>query len=304
MNHLEKYAVIIIGGSYAGLSAAMSLGRSLQKTLIIDNGRPCNIQTPHSHNFLTQDGKAPNEITALAKEQVLNYPTVTFYKGKALQGKRIKDGFEIGTGIGDKFQAKKLIFATGIKDEMPNIKGFKACWGKTVIHCPYCHGYEHKAQPTGILANGPGAVHLAGLVRNLTGSVTIFTNGKADFTGEALQKLSKRGIPIVETEVKALEHTDGILENVVLADRTKVSLKALYAKVPFVQHSDIPESLGCEITEHGYIQIDQMQKTSVANIYACGDNSTGMRSVANAVYTGNLTGAMVNMELVGEKFDR
>ena len=135
--------VVILGGSYAGLSAAMALGRAVRNVLIIDSRKPCNIQTPYSHNFITQDGKTPTEISTLAKLQVEKYKSIEFYNGLAVNGLKTIHGFEIITQNGDKFMAKKLIFATGVKDIMPNIKGFAACWGISVIHCPYCHGFEY-----------------------------------------------------------------------------------------------------------------------------------------------------------------
>lgn len=298
----NQFDVIIIGGSYAGLSAGMSLGRSLRKVLIIDSGKPCNEQTPHSHNFLTQDGKTPKEISTLAKEQVQKYKTIDFYDGLATEGKKTENGFEIRTKRGEIFKAKKLIFATGIVDEVPNMKGFWDCWGISLIHCPYCHGYEFKNKKTGIIANGERAFHIASLVKNLTDDLTILTRGKADFTEEQFQKLKHNQINIVETEIDEIKHQNGYIENLILSDGKILNFEAVYGAFPFHQHSDIPKSLGCEITEMGHIKTDQFQKTNVAGLYACGDNSSPMRSVANAVYTGNLAGAMVNAELVGGSF--
>lgn len=298
----NQFDVIIVGGSYAGLSAAMSLGRSLRKVLIIDSGKPCNEQTPHSHNFLTQDGKTPKEISTIAKEQVEKYSTIEFYEGFATSGIKTENGFEITTENGDKFESKKLIFATGIIDEIPNIKGFKECWGISLIHCPYCHGYEFQNKKTGIIANGDRGFHIASLVNNLTQDLTIFTRGKANFTDEQLQKLERNNITIIETEIEELKHQNGMVESLILSDGKVMNFEAVYGAFPFIQHSDIAESLGCEMTEMGHIKIDQFQKTNVTGLLACGDNSSPMRSVANAVYTGNLAGAMVNAELVGERF--
>jgi len=297
-----QYEVIIIGGSYSGLSVAMSLGRSLRKVLVVDSGKPCNIQTPHSHNFLTQDGKTPKEISTVAKEQVKKYNTVEFYDGFATEGKKTENGFEIRTKRGEIFEAKKLIFATGIVDEVPNIKGFWDCWGISLIHCPYCHGYEFKNKKTGIIANGERGFHISSLVNNLTKDITIFTREKADFTEEQFQKLEKNNIKIIETEIEELKHQNGNIESLILSDGKILNFEAVYGAFPFRQHSHIPESLGCEMTEMGHIKIDQFQKTNVAGLFACGDNSSPMRSVANAVYTGSLTGAIVNMELTNESF--
>lgn len=302
MTDTKDFDVIIIGGSYAGLSSAMALGRSLRKVLIIDSGLPCNRQTPYSHNFLTQDGKTPNEIATLARQQVEKYKTVKFYKGLALIGTKTVNGFEITTDTNDKFTSKKLIFATGIKDIMPDIKGFSECWGISIIHCPYCHGYEFRKQHTAIYANGAKAFHLASLVNNLTDNLTILTTGKADFSPEQIEKLSKHNIQIIETKISEFENKKGRIQDVIFDDNTKIAFDAVYAAIPFLQHSDIPISLGCELCEHGYIKVDDFQKTTVAGVYACGDNTNMMRSIANAVYSGNLTGAVINAELANEHF--
>lgn len=299
---MDTYEVIIVGGSYAGLSTAMALGRSLRRTLVIDSGKPCNKQTPHSHNFLTCDGQTPKEISTIARQQVENYETVTFYGGIASGGEKTKHGFEITTRSKDTFHGQKLIFATGIRDQMPDIPGFAECWGISVIHCPYCHGYEHRNQKTGIFANGEKAFHLASLVNNLTEQLVILTNGKPDFTREQLDKLKKHSIQVDERKVVEIEHQNGYVDHVMLMDGNKLKLDAMYASVPFTQHCDIPASLGCKLTKQGYIEVDDFQKTTVPGVYACGDNSSPMRSIATAVSAGNLTGGMANMELTSEKF--
>jgi thioredoxin reductase len=298
----NNFDVIIVGGSYAGLSAAMALGRSLRNVLIIDSGLPCNRQTPHSHNFITQDGETPGAIAEKAKRQVLNYNTVKFLNDLAVSGKKNEKGFVITTQTSGDFVSKKLVFATGVKDQMPGIKGFAECWGISVIHCPYCHGYEFRSQKTGIMANGERAFHIASLVNNLTDDLTIFTRGKADFTAEQAAKLNKHNIKVVELTITEIEHENGNIKHVVLEDGSKEALKALYAAIPFTQHSDIPLSLGCELTDQGYIKVDGFQKTNLSGVFACGDNSVMMRSVANAVYGGNLAGAMVNKELIEDQF--
>ena len=302
MTDSKTFDVIIIGGSYAGLSAAMALGRSLRHVLIIDSGLPCNRQTPHSHNFITQDGEKPGVIAEKAKDQVLNYSTVQFLNGLALSGKKNENDFVITTQTDQEFVAKKLIFATGIKDTMPNIKGFTDCWGISVVHCPYCHGYELRNLKTGIMANGERAFHLTSLVRNLTDEITVLTLGKADFKPEQITRLNSHNINIIETGISEIEHHSGYIKNVVFQNGSKMAFESIYAALPFTQHSDIPLSLGCELTETGYIKVDGFQKTTVDGVFACGDNAAMMRSVANAVYAGNLTGAIVNRELTEEQF--
>ncbi len=302
MRENKKFDVIIVGGSYAGLSAAMALGRSLRQVLIIDAGLPCNRQTPHSHNFITQDGRKPAEIAEKAKKQVLKYDTVGFLNGYVKRGLEVDGGFEVETSKGEKFRSKKLIFATGIKDLLPEIKGFAECWGISVIHCPYCHGYEFKNEKTAIMANGERAVHMASLIKNLTNDLTIFTSGKADFNEEQLAKLNRNGIKIIESTIVEIEHNKGQVKHVILENKEKIAFKAVYAAIPFSQHSDIPVAMGCGLTEHGHIKVDATQQTTVKGVYACGDGTTMMRSVANAVATGNAAGAMANNAITGEEF--
>ncbi len=302
MNANTKSDAIIVGGSYAGLSAAMALGRSLRKVLIIDSGKPCNAQTPHSHNFITQDGEKPGVIAEKAKQQVMSYPTIEFMHDIAVSGQKMESGFAVTTASGNVYAAKKLVFATGVKDIMPDLEGFDVCWGISVIHCPYCHGYEVRNQETGILANGDAAMHYAQLIRNLTGKLTVYTNGTPEFTAEQTATLKKRGIGVVDTEVSGLRHHNGHLTHITFKDGTEATATALYARPAFTQHSGIPQELGCELTEQGYLKVDMLQKTTIDGIFACGDSTSMMRSVAYAVAAGNMAGASVNRELCEEEF--
>ncbi len=280
----------------------MSLGRSLRNVLIIDNGKPCNRQTPHSHNFVTHDGKTPSEISKLAKKDVEKYNTVSFYNGTAVKTQNTSHGFKIETSSGEKFNSKKLIIASGVRDVMPDIPGFAECWGISVIHCPYCHGYEVKNEITGILSNGDIAYEFSKLIFNLTKSLTLFTNGKASLTNEQIKKLAQNKINLNEDEIEKIEHDNGSVQKIIFKNGKEISLKALYAKIPFEQNLNVSADLGCELTEQGFIKVDAMQKTNVPGVFACGDNVTMMRSVANAVAQGNFAGAVVNKELSDEEF--
>ncbi|MEJ2880529.1 NAD(P)/FAD-dependent oxidoreductase [Pedobacter sp. GR22-6] len=302
MTDNQNFDVIIVGGSYAGLSAAMALGRALRNVLIIDSGLPCNRQTPHSHNFLTQDGIKPAVIADKAKKEVLAYDTVKFVSDLALSGKKTDRGFEISTQSGKIFSAKKLVFATGLKDKMLKVQGFSECWGITVLHCPYCHGYEVRNQKTGIFANGYGAYHLARLISNWTKDLTIFTNGKSELTQEQTDEIKRHNIAIVEKEITSLKHKDGVVEDIIFSDNSTFQLKVIYSRPPYEQHCKIPELLGCELTEQGLIKVDAFQRTTVNNIFACGDNANPLRAVSYAVSTGNNTGVFLNNMITEEEF--
>jgi len=300
---MEEYQVVIVGGSYAGLSCALSLGRSLRSVLVIDSGTPCNRQTPHSHNFITQDGEKPEVIADKALKQIQQYKTVHFINDWVTDAQKIEKGFLLRTKSGRNLIAQKLVWATGLKDVMPNIPGFAECWGISVIHCPYCHGYEVRNQPTGILADGDHAYHYASLIRNWSKELVVLTNGKTSLSAEQIQAIKKSGIGIVEKKIVEIVHDNGHVQEVVFDDRSTIALRVIYSRPAFEQQSNIPERLGCKTNEQGLLQVDPYQKTSEPNIYACGDNSNVLRSVALAVSSGSITGAMVNHALAEEEFN-
>lgn len=292
------FDVVVIGGSYAGLAGALALGRAIRRVLVLDSGQPCNRQTPHSHNFLTRDGSTPAELAAIARAQVLAYPTVQHRAEAATKVQGTDNDFRVTTASGAVMGARKLLFATGVRDLLPALPGFAESWGISVIHCPYCHGYEYRGQPTGILMQGDMAVEQARLVRNWTDKLTIFTDGPATFEPAQQQLLANLPAAVVTTPVQALAHRAGYLSHVVLADGRQLPLSALYARPPFEQHCALPLALGCAHTETGHLVVDGFQTTSVPGIYAAGDATTPMRSVSSAVAAGTLAGAMLNRELL------
>ncbi len=296
------YDVMIAGGSYAGLSAAMALGRALRNVLIIDGGDPCNKQTPHSHNFLTQDGQTPAQIADKAKQQVLQYSTISWHQGFVTNVVSTPAGFEVSTAAGETFLAKKILFATGIRDQLPPVKGLAETWGISLVHCPYCHGYEIRGKATGLIANGEMGFELCRLISNWSNQLTLFTNGPSTLTAEQTAKIKSHHIKVVEAEISEFAHEKGQLQNIVLKDGSKHALEAAYIRVPFKQHSDIPQQLGCVIDEQGYIQVTELQQTTVPGVYAAGDNSNKFRGVSMAVAAGTKAGAMINKELTDEAF--
>ncbi len=302
MNEHQQFDVIIVGGSYAGLAAGMALGRALRRVLIVDSGLPCNRQTPFSHNFITQDGVPPHLIAAKARAQVERYATVEFKQGLVTEVSGTNDGFGVRLEDGAGYRAKKLVLATGVRDVLPPIPGFAACWGISVLHCPYCHGYEVRNEATGVLGNGERGFELARLISNWTQYLTLFTNGPSTLTEVQADKLRAHHIRIVETAVAELEHTKGQLQRIHFADGSAASIHALYAMPAFEQHCTIPQQLGCALTDEGYLKVDAQQRTSIPGIYAAGDSTMRLRTVANAVASGTTAGMMLNKDLISEAF--
>ncbi|WP_109022140.1 NAD(P)/FAD-dependent oxidoreductase [Leptospira kobayashii] len=303
MKNSEKtWDVIIVGGSFAGLAAALALGRAIRNVLVIDDSKPCNANTPHAHNLLTHDGKPPFEIKRLAKAELSNYSTVQFLDSKAIKISQSNPHFEVKVESGEIHFAKKIIFATGVTDVMPNIPGFKESWGISVFHCPYCHGYEVRDQKLGVFANGDIGYESVKLISQWSKNLTLFTNGPSSLSKEQTLKLKEKEIKIIETEISSIENNNGYLTEILLKDGKAEPLNALMARVPFVQHSHLPLDLGVELDEMGYIKVDGFNKTNLKGVYATGDSTTMLRSLAAAIASGTLSGAMINKELIGDDF--
>ncbi|MCU0384837.1 MAG: NAD(P)/FAD-dependent oxidoreductase [Flavihumibacter sp.] len=289
--------VVILGGSYAGISAAMALGRSLREVLVIDNGQPCNRQTPHSHNFLTRDGATPAFIASVAKEQVLEYPTVQWLDETVSKVEETAVGLLVYTSQGLQVHTKKLLLATGVKDELLPIPGFAECWGISVLHCPYCHGYEVRKEALAVLSNGEMAMEFVQLIRQWSSRIQLLTNGNPVLTLQQLAQLEKACIPVRSSPVQSILHTNGHVYQVQLEDGTLIPLKALFVRVPFSQ-SPLVQQLGLSLNEQGYITVNPFQQTSLAHVFAAGDCTTPMRSVSTAVAQGTMAGAAINKFLL------
>ncbi|MFA6248890.1 MAG: NAD(P)/FAD-dependent oxidoreductase [Mucilaginibacter sp.] len=297
-----QYEVIIIGGSFAGLSAAMALGRSVRRVLVIDNADPCNKKAPHSHNFLTNDGAAPADITLAARRELAAYKTVKMMTDTVENVVQIDEGFKVTTTKAQTFTTQKVLIATGLKDIMPKIPGFAGCWGTSIIHCPYCHGYEVYQEKLAVFGNGDEGFEFAKLINNWSRNVTLFTNGVSTLNPGQEQKLKEHGINIIQTKINAIDCVNNQVQAIKLKDGTEYAIQAIFARVPFKQHTDIPQQLGCALTEQGHIQTDNFCATTIPGVYAAGDNSSPLRGVANAVANGMMAGVFINKALIEEQF--
>ncbi|MBD2756492.1 NAD(P)/FAD-dependent oxidoreductase [Spirosoma validum] len=302
--YASTYDVIIIGGSYAGLSAALVLGRSLRRVLVLDNGKPANRQTPHSHSFLTRDGATPAELSAIARQQALAYPTVQLIKATVSTAAQQDTVFEVTTDTGATYSASRLLLATGLNDELPPIPGIRECWGISVLHCPYCHGYEVHGQALGVLGNGDEGFEFAKLIQHWSPNLTLFTNGPATLSTEQKAALFRHQVRLVETPIMAITHQNGQLTSVLLDDQTHYPLDALFARPLSSQASPIAQQLGCLHDDVGFVQVDDWGRTSVSGVFAAGDTHTMMRQVMVAGTNGLRTAVFINKELIEEEFQR
>jgi len=288
--------VIVIGGSYAGMAAALQLIRARRKVLVVDGGQRRNRFAAHSHGFLGRDGKDPAEIAREAKSQLLAYPTLSWLEGRIAAVEGAMDDFGVTTEAGERHTARRLVLATGLKDELPEIEGLEARWGKTVFLCPYCHGYELNQGAIGVLATGPQSLHHALLVPEW-GTVTFFLNGAFSPDEAQRTELENRGVAI---ESEPVSRVSGEAD-VELADGRSLAFAGLFTMTGTSQAAPFAQALGCEMEEGPqgpYVTTDGMQQTTVPGVFACGDMSRGAGSIALAVGDGTMAGAAAHRSLV------
>lgn len=291
------YDVIIVGGSYAGLSAGLQLARARRKVLVLDSGLRRNRFAETSHGFLGQDGRAPGQIADDARAQLLAYPSVQWLTDTAVEATRTDSGFDLRTESGQWLSAKRLILASGVIDELPDIDGLRQRWGQSVFHCPYCHGYELNQDAIGVLATSPMSIHHALLLPDW-GPTTFFTNGVFEPDAEQLAELDRRGV-ILET--RPVSHIRGERADVVLSDGQVIAVAGLFAMPRTRMASPLAEQLGCTFEDGpmgAFIQTDATQQTSVAGVFACGDAALAAGSVALAVGDGARAGAGTHRSLI------
>ncbi|HEM7803351.1 NAD(P)/FAD-dependent oxidoreductase [Burkholderia cenocepacia] len=297
----SHHEVIVIGGSFAGLSAAMQLARARRRVLVIDAGRPRNRFAEHAHGFFGQDGKPPAQIVAEARAQLAAYPTVQRIDGEARTAERDAHGrFHVTLADGSRASADRLILATGIRDELPALPGLAERWGVTVLHCPYCHGYEVSGQRLGVLATHPLSVHQAILIPDW-GPTTWFTQGVVEANDEEAALLAARGVRIERSPVVEILGAAPRIDALRLADGQVVPIDALFIGARTDMASDLAQQLGCAFDDGPLgtaIRVDTWKRTSVAGVYAAGDASSLMTNATFASASGVAAGVGAHRSLV------
>ena len=287
--------VIVIGGGYAGMAAALQLLRARRKVLVIDAGARRNRFASHAHGFLGQDGVPPDRIAAEARRQLELYPDLTWVEGGAISLGGELDAFEIALHGGQLFRGRRVLLATGLRDTLPAIKGIEERWGRSVFHCPYCHGYELDRGQIGVIGSGPMSAHQAELLTEW-GTITFFPNGAHALETEAREALQRRGVTIEDAAIEQLEGK----ADVRLADGRLVPFAGLFVATTASPASPLPEQAGCAIEETPVgtmIRTDGSQRTSIPGVYACGDVASMPHSVSLAVGNGAMAGMHVHRSL-------
>jgi thioredoxin reductase (NADPH) len=304
---MKKYDVIVIGGGAAGLSGALALARSRRSVLVIDDATPRNAPAEGVHNYLTRDGIPPSELTALGRQEVIGYggEVVT---GTVTTARRDGD-FTVGLADGTTYQGRRLLVTTGLADVLPDVPGLAEQWGKDVLHCPYCHGWEVRDQAIGVLATSAMALHQVQLFRQLSDDVTLFLHTVPELTDEQWEELAARGIAVVQGKVEQLEVEDGKLTGVRLEGGTVVPRQALAVQTILRARSDFLAELGVEATvleTNGVVigtavQVDAMGATQVPGVFAAGNVTDPKAQVISSAAAGLMAGAGLNFDLITEE---
>ena len=293
--------VIIVGGGPAGLSAALVLGRAGRSTLVLDAGEPRNAVSRHAHTYLTRDGIPPAELLELARAELERYPSVEVRLTEALSASAEPIGFELTLPNGGAESCRKLLLATGVVDELPDIPGLRQLWGTSVFHCPYCDGWELRGRALAVYDRGAEAMNFVPVVIGWSEDLVLCTDGPSGLSDRARDDLERNGVRIVETPIMRLDG-GGRLERIVFSDGSAIARDALFVHTSPRGRSDLADQLGCGLTDHGLVEVTPERETTVPGVYAAGDAASKFHQIVVAAASGTEAAIMINRALSMEDF--
>ncbi|MBB6555148.1 NAD(P)/FAD-dependent oxidoreductase [Nonomuraea rubra] len=290
----NRHDVVIVGAGAAGLNAALLLGRARRRVAVIDAGEPRNAPAAHMHGFLSRDGLPPAELLELGRAEIARYG-VQLVRGRV---ERIDHGFTVRLADGQVLDARRILVATGLRDELPGIPGIRERWGRDVLHCPYCHGYEVRDQPLAVLGTHPGAVHQALLLRQWSDDV-LFLRHALDLAAEDRERLECHGVRVVEGAVARLAVEGDRLRGIELADGRAIPRAAAFLFPRMTPRDELLTGLGCA-GEDGWIVTDRTGRTSVSGVWAAGNVVDPRAQVITAAGMGSAAAFAINGDLTEE----
>jgi thioredoxin reductase len=300
------FDVIVIGGSFAGLSATLQLARARRSVLVLDHRQPRNRFTRHTHGLLGHDGKSPERFFINAKKDILQYPTVRIYQNKAISVQGENQNFKITTETGEQFSCRKLILATGIQDYLPPICGIEERWGRSIFHCPYCDAYEYSNRSIGCLASESEPLHLPLLLTEWSNAVTLFLNDVFEPNDEQLKILSEKNIQLEKGNILDIGGSSNTLQWISTSNKPFIPIDVLFISQKFSSNNFLAEQLGCEMKEGpfgAYLKIDTEQQTSIPGVYAAGDLCHATSNAALACADGVTAGIFSHQALLFETWN-
>jgi thioredoxin reductase len=299
--HPATYDAIIVGAGPAGLNAALVLGRCRRRVAVFDADRPRNAASRALHGFLSRDGIPPADLRRVGREQLAGYPSVELHAAEVVSAACHRGGFDVTLRDGRTFAARKLVLATGMIDELPDIPGMREFYGRGVYHCPYCDGWEVRDRPLAAYGKGRHGWGLGKLLLGWSRDIVVCTDGPADLDADDRAFLDRHGVRLNEQRLVRLEG-DAELERAVFADGTALSLGALFFNTSQQQRSRLPEMLGCDLTERGTVDVNMLEMTSVPGLYVIGDASRDVQLAIVAAAEGAKAAFAVNKAMLEEDF--
>ncbi|MEV3859402.1 NAD(P)/FAD-dependent oxidoreductase [Streptomyces sp. NPDC050095] len=297
------YDVVVIGGGAAGLSAAMILGRSRRSVLVVDAGEPRNAPAAHMQGYPSRDGMPPGEFLAVVREEVAAYG-VEVVRGEVTAAEPDGSGeFDVALADGGRVHARRLVVATGLVDELPGIPGVAERWGNDVIHCPFCHGWEVRDQPIGVLYKKASGTHQALLFSALSDDVTLFLDdaGEDELPDDEWQLLAAAGVSVVRGKISGLVVTDDALSGVRLADGRVLARSVFVVPTRMVVRDTLLTGLGVRLRETPagpFAEVDPTGLTSVPGVWAVGNATGPAEQVVNSASAGYRAGATLHAQLL------
>jgi thioredoxin reductase len=293
-----RYDCIIVGAGPAGLSAALMLGRCRRRVLVCEAGEPRNARSKGLHNYLTRDGIAPLELLRLARQEVVEYPTIEVLPAEVKDARRTSGGFTVVLADRTELGARKLLLATGVVDDLPDIDGLRPLYGTSVHHCPYCDGWEWRDQPIAIYGRGEEGSALALALTVWSDDLVLCTDGPSGLTSEQREQLDRVGIELREDEVVRLEGQRGWLSRIIFDEGEPLPRRALFVSAGQHQGSDLALRLGCSFTEKGAVNTGSCEATDVPGLFVAGDASKDAQFVIVAAAEGAEAGMAINKALL------
>lgn len=294
------YDCIVVGAGPAGLGAALMLGRCRRNVLVCDSGQPRNLRSTAIHSYLTRDGTAPVEFLRLARKEVARYPSVEIREVEVLDATRSPDGFRVVCADGRQVSSRKLLLATGVVDELPQLEGLAELYGISVHHCPYCDAWEWRDQPIGVYGQGDEGSALALALTVWTRDLVVCTDGPDGLSPDHRDQLNRAGIEVREDRIVRLEGKDGRLQHIVFENGETLSRHALFVCSGQHHHSGLARKLGCRFTSKGVVDTGTCEATDVPGLYVAGDASREAQFVIVAAAEGAEAGMAINKALLKE----
>jgi thioredoxin reductase len=296
---MDEYDVVIVGGGAAGLSAALVLSRARRRVAVIDAGTPRNAPAAHMHGFLSRDGLPPGDLLAIGRQEITGYGGDLIDGRAAVVVPGADTGFHVRLVDGPALSTRRVVIATGLRDELPDIPGVRERWGKDLLHCPYCHGYEVRDQPIAVLGGTSDAVAHAQLVRQWSGDVVLFAHSDT-LTADQRQQLAARAIGVVDGLVRRLVVDGDHLTGVELEDGRIIHRAAVFVRPRFVPNNDLLLALGCAVDDHGWVVIDAVGRTTTPGVSVAGNAANPRAQVITAAGEGSTAAIAINADLVDE----